>query len=487
VSLIVSSSKRRHRATLRTRLLTGLLVVAVAVLVAFDVGTVTAFRLFLFHQADDFLDHAARSNTSRAAELLARGQRDEPLHAPAGLAPNEYYVAVATTDGAIVAVTVEPDVRPALPDDLAELARSGRARTVTSTDGTTSFRLRATRTGVGTVVTALNLHSVTTIVNRLEAILAAGTAAVLVVLAAGGVMVVRRGLRPLESMAAQADMIRAGDLSQRVTPHTPHTEVGRLGLALNRMLDRIEASVQEQEASREQTRRFLADASHGLRTPLTSIRANAELYEQGALADRTQTDEAMRRIRVSAHKMSTLVDDMLRLARLDQHPEQRTDVIDASVLVADCVRDARSAGGGRTLTASIQPHLLVRGDRRMLRQAVDNLLSNTHTHTPPGTTASITAQAHGDDVVIEVSDDGPGVPPHALTRLFDRFYQADGPHTGAGSGLGLAIVAEVVAAHGGKATATATTPRGLCVRLTLPTSSTAPSARSVSNRSAERE
>jgi two-component system OmpR family sensor kinase len=174
----------------------------------------------------------------------------------------------------------------------------------------------------------------------------------------------------------------------------------------------------------------------------------------------------MRRIRISAHRMSTLVDGMLQLARLDQQPERRADTVDLTALLTDSVLDARGTDTDRTWTGEIQPGLVVRGDPDLLRRAVDNLLANIRIHTPAGTTGTVTAARRGDRIEIEVRDDGPGVPDSALPRLFDRFYRVE--HTGSGSGLGLAIVAEVTAGHGGRASVTASAPHGLRIHLTLP-------------------
>jgi len=269
-------------------------------------------------------------------------------------------------------------------------------------------------------------------------------------------------------MAAQADRITAGDLTDRVSPHDPATEVGRLGAALNGMLTRIEASIHEREASQELTRRFFADASHELRTPLASLRANAELYQQGALPRRPQVDEAMRRIALEAQRMSRLVDDMLRLARLDQHPDQQHDLVDLSELVHGCAERARIADPGRTWRAQIATGLVATGDEELLRRAVDNLLANVHAHTPAGTVATITAAERDGTVTVEVSDDGPGVPAGQLPHIFDRFYRAAAPPPRPGSGLGLAIVTAIAAAHRGTAEATPNQPHGLRVTLTLP-------------------
>jgi two-component system OmpR family sensor kinase len=458
---------RRHT-TLRSRLLIGLLLVAVIVTVVFDLATVTAVRYFLLERTDKTLSHVVDTNQGRAADLVADAERRLRLGEPPQPSPGDLYLAVVTPDRGTIVVAAGTDRQPTLPADLSDLTRSGRVRTVPATDGTASFRLRAIETPAGILVAAESLDLFSTALDHLGGFLAIGTIVALAVLAAGGLLVVRRGLRPLESMAAQADRITAGDLSHRVTPHTSDTEVGRLGLALNRMLARIETSVAEQRAGQERMRRFFTDASHELRTPLTSLRANAELYQQGALAGREQVDEAMRRIRVSAERMSTLVDDMLRLARMDQQPERRATEVDISALLAECVAEARAIDDCRTWTTEIQPRLVLHADPDLLRRAVDNLLRNVRGHTPAGTDATVTARSHDNGVVIEVSDRGPGLPEEALPRLFDRFYRVYGPHTGPGSGLGLAIVAEVAATHGGAASAHPNTPHGLRIRLDLP-------------------
>jgi signal transduction histidine kinase len=205
-----------------------------------------------------------------------------------------------------------------------------------------------------------------------------------------------------------------------------------------------------------------------LRTPLASLRANSELYLQGALPERAQVDEAMRRITAESQRMGGLVDDMLRLARLDQHPDRQREPVDLSVLAAECARRARTVSPDRTWRTGITAGLEVCGDEELLRRAIDNILANVTAHTPAGSAAALTADWRDGDVVVEVSDNGPGVPPGQLPRIFDRFYRAGAPSHRPGSGLGLAIVAAVAAAHDGTAAAVAAEPHGLRVSITLP-------------------
>ncbi len=153
--------------------------------------------------------------------------------------------------------------------------------------------------------------------------------------------VVKLGLRPLDRMEVTAGQIAAGELSRRVSPATSATEVGRLGLALNAMLDRLEQAFAEREASEDRLRQFLADASHELRTPLASIRGYAELFRMGAASDQAGTEMAMQRIEEESKRMGVLVEDLLTLARLDEAPELRRQPVDLAVLARDAVLDAR--------------------------------------------------------------------------------------------------------------------------------------------------
>jgi two-component system OmpR family sensor kinase len=169
--------------------------------------------------------------------------------------------------------------------------------------------------------------------------------------------------------------------------------------------------------------------------------------------------------------MSRLVDDMLRLARLDQQPDQQHDQVDLTALVHGCAERAEIADPQRTWRAQIAAGLVTTGDEELLRRAVDNLLANVCAHTPGGTVATITAAARGGTVIVEVSDNGPGVPAGRLPHIFDRFYRAAALPPHPGSGLGLAIVTAIAAAHQGTAEATLNHPHGLRVTLTLPAGS----------------
>ena len=491
--------RRPRRPQLRTRVLAGVLLITVVALVAFDVAAVTALRGYLLGQTDSRLQNVLRLYRPVSQSLpvktrslpppLASGGTGAHPAVPAQVRANwviagprlklsppvlgQYYVGFVTIHGRRGFVVGNPRLVPRLPPGWPISAAGPHVQTVTSVGGTTQLRLRAipVPTAAGALVATTSLAAVNSTVGRLELILIIGSTVAGLLVAVGVSGVMRRGLRPIETMAAQADRITAGDLTDRVSPQDPATEVGRLGAALNGMLTRIEAAIHEREASQELTRRFFADASHELRTPLASLRANAELYQQGALALRPQVDEAMRRIALEAQRMSRLVNDMLRLARLDQHPDQQHDVVDLTALVHGCAERAQIADPQRTWRAQIAAGLVATGDEELLRRAVNNLLANVCAHTPGGTFATITAAARAGTVVVEVSDNGPGVPADRLPHIFDRFYRAAALPPRPGSGLGLAIVTAIAAAHQGTAEATLNHPHGLRVTLTLPAGS----------------
>jgi two-component system OmpR family sensor kinase len=305
--------------------------------------------------------------------------------------------------------------------------------------------------GSGLTVVALPLHDTDATLNRLLLVEALVIAGVLALLALVAWAVVRIGLLPLDRIGHTAGAIAGGDLSRRVSPADPRTEVGRLGLALNAMLDRLEDAFAERRASESRLRRFLADASHELRTPLASIRGYAELFRMGAARSPGELDKAMRRIEEESARMGVLVEDMLALARLDQVPDTPHEPVDVSALAEDAIHDARATAPDRRITASLEPGCMVLGDANQLRQVLANLLRNALVHTPAGTPVEVTSAREGGWVRVEVRDHGRGLPPGDPAALFERFRRTEpGRERGrAGAGLGLAIVAGIVDAHGG--------------------------------------
>ena len=444
------------RPKLRTQVLAGVLSITLIALAAFDIVAVSALHRYMIGRTEQKLQSALTVTQPRVNLLLSgKGQVAMPG------AYNIRFVPAGRAERAVVleyapGLTPKRELKPG-PAAVALLARPA----VIAVSQVT------VRAPAGTLVASTSLSDVNATVSQFRLIVVAGSAAAGLLIFAGIVLVMRRGLRPLETMAARADLISATQLNQ-LTENESRSEVGRLGTALNGMLARIEASVAEQEASQELMRQFFADARHELRNPLASLRANAELYQQGALRQPAQVDEAMRRIALEATRMSTLVDDMLRLARLDQHPAREQEPVDLTSLLRDCAEAARVADPARTYRDDVAAGLMVSGDRELLRRAFGNLLMNVRTHTPEGTTATLTATGDGNRISIAVSDDGPGVRPGDLGRVFDRFYRAGAPAQRPGSGLGLSIVAEIAAAHGGAAAACPGQPDGLTITVAIP-------------------
>ena len=491
-----------RRPQLRTQVLAGVLLVTLAALAVFNVAAVSELRRYLLNRTDSNLQTVLRLARPVPAAVPMRHVPFRPAGGrlvPGGkfvvnqvkvsgphlkLRPaflDQYFLAYITKNSAPrVFIEGNKSLVPRRLHEVRAIASWRKARTAISGNGNAQLRLQALPVAGGVIVASTSLGDVNKTVGQLRLILIIGSVGAGLLVAFGVVLVLRRGLRPIEVMAGEADRISAGDLAERVSRHDARTEVGRLGTALNGMLTRIETSVAERAASEELTRRFFADASHELRTPLASLRANAELYQQGALTSRPQVDEAMRRIALEAQRMGKLVDDMLRLARLDQRPEPDHEFVDVSTLVSACTDAARVTGPEQTWHTAIAPGLATTGDQELLRRAIDNLLANVRTHTPAGTVATVTAARSNGSVVIDVSDDGPGVAADRLPRLFDRFYRGRGAERPCpGSGLGLAIVTAVAATHNGMTDASLNKPHGLRVTMTLPATEPLPATETV--------
>lgn len=295
----------------------------------------------------------------------------------------------------------------------------------------------------------------------------------LVALAAGALLSwrgVRRALRPLEDIARTAAAIDAGDTGRRVTVTDRPDEVARLADALDAMLERLALALRDREASEERLRRFVADAAHELRTPVTTIRGYAELFRRGAREDPDELPKVLRRIESEAARMGDLVDDLVLLARLDEHRALEREEVELVRLAQDAVMDARAADPDREVLLEATGPVVVLGDRAALHQVLGNLLANVRRHTPPGTRAVVRLAAADGAAVLEVADDGPGLGAEQRERVLERFYRADAGRSRAdgGSGLGLAIVAGLADAQGGGVEVLAGRPRGLLVRVRLP-------------------
>jgi two-component system OmpR family sensor kinase len=288
--------------------------------------------------------------------------------------------------------------------------------------------------------------------HRLLLIELAVTGAALLLAGLIGWWLVHLGLRPLRAIERSAGEIAAGDLSHRVPGENPNTEVGRLATALNVMLQRIQEAFAARQASEMRLRRFVADASHELRTPVAAVSAYAELFERGANNRPEDLARVMSGIRGETARMGSLVEDLLLLARLDESRPIDRAPVDLAAVAAEAVEAAGAVGPQWHLELDAGDPVIVPGDRIRIRQVFDNLLANVRAHTPPGTTATVTVAAQAGEAVCRVSDNGPGITAETASRLFERFFRADPSRSRAsgGAGLGLSIVAAIVAAHGGR-------------------------------------
>jgi two-component system OmpR family sensor kinase len=316
-------------------------------------------------------------------------------------------------------------------------------------DGT--YRAIAVTVPQGTLITALSLNPTKDTLGSLRRVEIIASVLVLLAMTAIASVVVRRGLRPLRQMTGTADAIASGDLTRRVPEERPGTEVGQLGIALNKMLAQIEGAFGEKSASEERLRQFVADASHELRTPLTSIRGYAELLGRGGFSDEAGRNKALKRIEEEATRMGGLVEDLLLLAELDRGRPLRAEPVDLHRICADAVDDSMTVAQSHHLTLTPGNPVVVLGDDERLAQVAHNLVRNALAHTPAGTSITVSTGASGGMGFIRVADNGPGISPEESARVFDRFYQGDPSRSGGGTGLGLAIVLAIAEASGGSA------------------------------------
>jgi len=487
--------------SLRARLIIGLVSLAAIGLLLAGVLTYAEQRRFLFERVDNQLDAAvpvvraafdttddsdpptgSAAGGRRPGRGSGRGGRDRggPGDDDRGGPPPELssrtYGERRSSDGRTVVAYEFPrgsgDDEPDRPD-LPAVMKDGDRVDVGST-GSSGLRYRAVAIAtpeLGLLIAAVPLSEAEEPLDRLLLVEGLVIGGVLLALTLGAMLIVRVGLRPLDRIGETAGAIAGGDLSRRVEPAEERTEVGRLGLALNAMLARLEQAFAERRASEERLRRFLADASHELRTPLASIRGYAELFRIGAVREEPDVHKAMSRIEDESARMGVLVEDLLSLARLDEVREAHREPVDLAQLAADAVADARAVAPDREIALRAEDGPLVAdGDPGQLRQVLSNLMRNALVHTPAGTPIEVSAGSRGEELVLEVRDHGPGLPTGDPAELFERFWRAD-PGRGrgrAGAGLGLSIVAAVVCAHGGRAVAADAEGGGACFTVTLP-------------------
>ncbi|MGN7730838.1 sensor histidine kinase [Cellulosimicrobium sp. 22601] len=521
---------RRRPTALRRRLVLVVAGVVLVVTVGLAAASTAALRTQLVTQVDHELEQASQ-RLAQGPGVLPPGRQlpddatgtpapspsslpdgDDPARLPAGIGPGSALVRYA--DGEIVlAEYVSPTLERVTLDEaqiatLEAVPADGRAHDVDLPDLGSFRAVHRTTDDDQPVVVASSTTTVDATVEDYVSVQVALGAAGLLAAVLLGTWLVRRSLRPLDDVAAAASRVSELELAQGeidAIPRVPadltdeRTEVGQVGAALNRMLENVETSLQARHDSETQVRRFVADASHELRTPLASIRGYAELVRRSPDDVPPATARSLDRIESEAVRMTGLVEDLLLLARLDAGRPLDRAPVDLAGLAVDAVMDAHAAGpdhdwdldlpGTGDLDVDLATDLPdargedtdedvdleVLGDEASLRQVLANLLANARTHTPPGTHVAVRLTTDGEDVVLTVADDGPGVPPTLRPTLFRRFTRGDDARnrTGGSTGLGLAIADAIVTAHGGTITVTSATadepdPTGTTFTVRLP-------------------
>ena len=452
--------------SLRNRLILAAMVLAAVAISASDFAANAALRSYLISQVDKELIEISTSSLTRLDRAGIESENSEEDNdspftefRPLRGVPTSASVSLLDVDGRLIG---------RIGGDLSQkqIAVFGMSIAEAKAKGVAPFTIdgqgdepdvravvQLLPTGLGTVVVANSLAEVDRTLQRLGFFFL-----ILGLLALTAVGLVSRwiiaiSLKPLEQVEETAEAIAGGDLSARLPAAKPDTEVGRLTTALNTMLGRIEESFEARVNSESKLRRFVADASHELRTPLTAIRGFAELHRQGAVVGAENTKELVGRIEKESIRMSTLVEDLLLLARLDQSREMAQEPVDLNALLTEAVASAKAAGPNHLIELSMpSAEVFILGDSQRVHQVVANLLANARTHTPDNSQIKVVLEQGIAETVISVSDNGPGLSEDDQERIFERFFRADPSRartSGEGSGLGLSIVDAVMQAHGG--------------------------------------
>lgn len=457
---------RFRHVTLRGRLVAVLLVCLLLSCAVVAGATTVALRRFLLDRLDQQL---AAADNRYAITLEHPGDADADDGAfRSVLGQPEGTLGARIVDGAVTAVGVVGETNARVGGSaqmraaLAGLTVTRHPRTV-ELPGIGDYRISVGDGQDGDLlVTGLPVRPVDETIARLLMIEAVVFAGALAISGAVAALWVRRTLRPLTSVAGTALEVSelplaTGEVSmpERVVNPAPGTEVGQVAEAFNHMLEHVESALSVRQTSEDRLRRFIADASHELRTPVAVIRSHAEYAQRIGTDIPDEVYRALGRITAESDRMSMLVDDLLLLARLDSGRSLGSDPVDLTRVTLDAVRDAQVAGPDHRWRLELpdEPRVVL-GDQHALHQALANLLANARAHTPAGTIVTVEIEPGTGDAptVLTVTDDGPGVPPDIREQVFERFVHADscGRQATSGSGLGLSIVAAIVRAHHGR-------------------------------------
>jgi len=358
---------------------------------------------------------------------------------------------------------------------------------IVNIDGVGSYHVKLMATNNNSViVVGLPRDEIQNQMATLLTVIVLATLGGLILLALTTAITIRVSLRPLRAVAATATRVANQpldrgevEITERVpaSEADPRTETGLVGASLNTLLDHVNSSLSARQRNEERMRQFVADASHELRTPLASIRGYSELslralsQQQGPAAIEGTTT-SLERIQAQSLRMTRLVEDLLLLARLDEGRELVYGTVDLAQLALEGVSDARPTAPEHHWNIDVPDEpIVVVGDSGRLHQVVTNLLANARTHTPAGTEITLSVAREGDEAVLRVHDDGPGIDPTVREELFARFARGDSSRarqTG-GTGLGLAIAKAIVEGHHGRIEVTSA-PGGTTFTVHLPMS-----------------
>jgi two-component system OmpR family sensor kinase len=460
---------RRAPWTLQRKLIVTVVGITSFIMVLVAVATSAILSQVLEQQLNDNVQSAARRSSVVLAQAGASGLTAKEILTQQPQPPG-YFLAIQTLpDAPTAAVMTTGGVVELDQDEIDKISESLRGQhdqLVVTVEDRGTYRVEPVQAGATFALVGLSRDDVAVTLTRMWITIGLLTAGGLLLLAVATAWTIRRGLAPLRAVADTAARVSTQRLDQgevtiaeRVPSHQadPRTEVGRVGEALNTLLDHVDESLTARQRNEERMRAFVADASHELRTPLSSIRGYSELSlkalsrGQGAATIET-TEASLERIQAQSLRMTSLVEDLLLLARLDEGQELVYGTVDLTRLVIDAVGDVRPTGPDHewVLEVGDEP-VLVAGDTGRLHQVAANLLANARTHTPVGTTVTASVTRDDGTAVLRVHDDGPGIDPSIKDELFERFARADrsrARQTG-GTGLGLSIARAIVDAHGG--------------------------------------
>jgi two-component system OmpR family sensor kinase len=458
-----------------------------------SIGTVSLLRAYLQQNTDNLLSSTATILAQENPELIESKILAKTMTLPR--LPSDYMIAVLDPRGQTIFRIMATDSSQNQLPDLTQLSRDtvmriggtpfdldrhGNAGEV-NIDARDSWRVVAKpfRNFPGSVVVALPNSTNLELLRQYRAI-GGGFGFLLLGLSGLSIWLTIAGaLRPLREVERTAQLVSSGDLSQRLIERPGNTEIARLNRSLNTMLDSLESSVASRNKTVAQMRRFVADASHELRTPLVSVRGYAELYRQGALKKKSEVQEAMSRIESEAIRMSSLVESLLTLARLDENQKLETTEIDLAQLVRDVIKQDVSTDKQIKLSLLTtsgakfpeDQNLIAEVNEGQLRQVLVNLIENAKRFsTKKGSIEIAIGEKSEDEIIIEVIDHGEGIPKQLRDKIFERFYRADNSRnreTG-GTGLGLSIVQQIITLHKGRIEVRDTPGGGATFRIRLP-------------------